>query len=165
MNKGKNLFHKCNVSETFIRANRNLFEFIDHPEPFNNSLRSLLVDSILEDLEISLEVRNRFFKHQIFNKKQILNNKILNNQLINNFSTKSIKGLSLLINEGYFKESFILHDQTSNRNFMLIMNNFKREKTKYRKDIVDFLKATISEFPGSINFDARSYLQENSASI
>jgi hypothetical protein len=167
MNTGKLLFQKSNVSDTFIRAYRNLFELDDdeNMEPFSSNIRSLLVDSILEDLDVNLEVRNQFFNpHDLFS-SHLLNAKWLNTQI----RTKNLKGLSLLISEGYFDKSFILHDQSNHKNFMKILEDsiadLKRENTEYSANSIEYLEDTLRKFTVTDNYDARSYLHENWASL
>ena len=47
----------------------------------------------------------------------------------------------------------------------MIMNNFKRKKTKYSQDSINYFEAIIKEYAVKNCFDSRSYLQENWASL
>ena len=128
-----------NVSDTYIRSNRLLFEIDEGPEgPFSHCTRSLLVDSILNNLEIKYFYQNR---------------------------KRTIKGLPLLINSKYFDESFVLHDQTSHEYFTKIMNNFKWDHKEYGKSSIDYLRNILKQYSMTSRYDARSFLQNNWASL
>ena len=98
-----------NVTDAYMQFNQCLFEKIDdpnHPEgPFNNCTRIMLVDSILNNLEVSYEYANQ--RISIKNQKY-----------------------SLSKNEDYFESSFVLHDQTSHR---LFLNSFEKYYKEFKQ--------------------------------
>ncbi len=130
------------MSDVFIKSNRALFERVDDPDcpqgPFSHCTRSLLVDSYLENLRITYK----------YNGKE-----------------ENIKGFRLLISEGYFKQAFLLHDQTKHGNFQRALNEFNRQKTEYSKSSIDHLVENVNQFYMSGEIDIRDYLEKNWASF
>jgi len=140
-NQGNSLeSDKLYVSDTYIRSNKYLFDLKEDTTngPFSSCTRSLLVDSILTNLEIKY----------IYQSKKI-----------------SIKGLPLIINAKIFEESFLLHDQTSHKYFTKIINNFKWENLEYTQSSIDYLVQNMKKFSMTGYSDMRAYLQDNWASL
>jgi hypothetical protein len=129
---------KYHVSDAYIRSNKKLFDLNEPTGPFNRCKRSLLVDSILANIDIT-------YTH--------------------NSKEKQIKGLPLLIENEIFEESFLLHDQTSHEYFMKVMENFKRENKDYAPASLEYIERTVKQFAMTDMPDKRSFLQENWASL
>ena len=127
---------KLYVSDAYIRSNRSLFDL--KSQPFSHCTRTLLVDSILNNLEIKF---------------------MTNNQM------RTLIGLPLLISEGYFLEAFVLHDQTSHEIFLNGIKELKENNKEYSQNSVEYLERIFGYYMESNQFDARSYLQENWASL
>ena len=124
------------VSDAYIRSNRSLFDI--KSEPFSNCTRTVLVDSILNNLEISYEHNNQ----------------------------KSIKkGLPLLITDNIFEESFVLHDQTSHSIFLKVIDDFKRENKGYSPTSIEYLENIVKQFSLTHHEDTRAFLQDQWGSM
>ena len=131
----------CVVSDTYIKSNRKLFEGVDDPTrpegPFNNCTRSLLVDSILNNLEVSYEFEK---------------------------VTKLIKGLPNFLIGEYFEEAFLLHDPTCHKMFMKILDDFKAKHTGFSPSSIEYIEASFKNFVSDNQEDPRAFLQDNWAS-
>lgn len=132
--KGENS-EKNHVSDSYVRTNKNLF---DLSQPFDRSKRSLLVDSILNNIEVTYTYHDK---------------------------EKTIKGLPLLQEEEFIEESFLLHDQTSHKFFMKILENFKSENKNFGPTSIEYLENTIKQFTMTDNVDTRTFLQDHWASF
>jgi hypothetical protein len=140
VNKGKDEEDSTKnlVSEAYVRTNRNLFDLNEPKGPFGRSQRSLLVDSILANLEVTYTSPDK---------------------------NKTIKGLPLLIENEIFEESFILHDQTSHRYFTKILDKFQKDNKDYGPTSIEYLEKTVNQFAMTDIPDTRTFLQENWASL
>jgi len=133
----------CNVSDSYIKSNRKLFEGIDDPNfpegPFSKCTRSLLCDSILNNIEVQYQYNGKM---------------------------KTIKGLPSMITDDYFDESFLLHEQTSHKVFMAVMEDFKEQHKDYSETSLEYIDSIFKYFStiDSIE-DPRAYLQDNWASM
>ena len=106
--------------------------------PFNRCQRSLLVHSILINMDFSYK----------YSGKQ-----------------KRLKGLPLLIEEKIFEESFPMHDQTCHEFFMKIMEDFIRKNKDYGPASLEYIANTVQQFALTDQVDTRAFLQENWASF
>ena len=127
------------VSDVFSKSNRTLFEFVDDPEypngPFNNCTRTLLVDSILTNMDVHYEL----------NKKSC-----------------HMKGLPSLLDEDYFEEAFVLHDTTLHKDFNKLPNNYIKESFKdYVKQEIEHLEKIVLGLFHRGKTDLRADLHEN----
>jgi hypothetical protein len=127
---------KLYVSDAYIRSNRSLFDL--KAQPFSHCTRTLLVDSILNNLEIQF---------------------MINNQI------RTLTGLPLLISENYFLEAFVLHDQTSHEIFLKGIKEIKENNKEYSQHSVEYIESIFGYYMMSNQFDARAFLQENWASL
>ena len=128
------------VSDIYMHTNRKLFEFIDDPShpkgPFNIETRCLLVDSILNNLEVTYEYMSR---------------------------TKTLKGLPNFLDGEYYDEAFPLHDTTSHKLFLKFLEDFRRHNSDISESALDYLEANFKWFPNEN--DPRAFLQDNWASF
>ena len=122
-----------NVSDTYIKSNKSLFEKIDDPNypegPFSKCTRSLLVDSVLNNLEIHYEYQKKI---------------------------KTIKGLPSLITDEYFEESFLLHEQTSHKVFMAGIDSFKEEHKDYSPTSIEYIESLFKNLAMCEHVDPRA---------
>ena len=127
---------KLYVSDAYIRSNRLLFDL--KGQPFSNCTRTLLVDSILNNLELNFMVNNQI---------------------------RTLVGLPLLISEEYFEEAFVLHDQTCHDIFLKGVKEFKENNKDYSQHSIEYIEAIFSHYMMSDQFDSRAYLHDNWASL
>ena len=135
---------KLEVSDAYISSNKHLFDLKEDTKhgPFDTRTRTLLLDSILTNLEI---------------------------KFLNGNNKKIIKGLPLMISAGIFEECFPLHDQTSHilftSEYIKMINDFYSDNLESNRSSIDYLKRNLNEFSKTDESDSRRYLQENWAAL
>lgn len=133
------------LSDVFIKSKRHLFEFVDDPDypdgPFSNCTRTLLVDSILTNLDVYYALKNKKMSH--------------------------IKGLPAILDEDVFEEAFVLHDTTLHKDFNKLPSNYLEEEFKELvKSELEHIKKTVLGFfsnvkPDEPTSDRRAHLHDH----
>ena len=134
------------LSDVFTKSNRRLFQYVDDPKypdgPFSNWTRTLLVDSILTNIDIHYVLKGKKRGH--------------------------IKGLPSLLDEKIFDEAFVLHDTTLHKDFnKLPTGDYLEEEFKdLVKSEIEHLEKTLLGFlhGNTLEEDPRSDLHEHWAS-
>ena len=132
--------YKRVVTDTYTRSNQALFDLNpgDPSGPFTKCMRTYLVDSILSNIEVTVEY------HKV---------------------EKVMKGLPLFLSEDIFDEGFVLHEQTCHEIFMEEMEKFKRDNKGYSPTSIEYLEDNIKHFAMTSADDPRAYLQNHWASL
>ncbi len=132
------------LSDVFTKSNRTLFEFVDDPlypdGPFSTCTRTLLVDSILTNLDVYFMMKNKKRGH--------------------------IRGLPAILDEKVFEEAFVLHDTTLHKDFNKLPKNFLQKQFKdMSKNELNHIEKTVlnqlNQKSEETLPDKRAYLHDN----
>lgn len=147
------LLQQSKVYACYEKSMKSLFVGFDDekiaPDLFSNTIRSLLVHNILNNIEMHHLKRTKI----LLTLRNLINNDLIEDLVDNNESSSFDRGLDFMISEKIFKTAFVLHDETSHmavlqdlmekagslnntaQYFNAINKNFKFERLNKEQDI------------------------------
>jgi hypothetical protein len=166
-----------NISFPFQVATKFIFDGFENDRvPFSNTIRSLLVDSILNSLKFVAKSEMKDLKKLGFQKaleislnsqnKSESDNKDPEYGAFKKEFLKTQQGLPFMLNQKYFDDAFVLHDRTKfYPHLEKMLTKMKKNEVDYYSSLVGDILAKDKSSESQISEDKRKILQVKWASF